>query len=258
MNGPRSRLARGQPRPCEPRSAEGDECDRALPHGGTRRPCRALRGAYTNIAYNSCRNRHCPKCQGAAAREWLAEREVDLLPVPYFHVVFTLPARIASIARQNKAVVYDLLFKASSEAVLTIAADPEHLGRPHRHHRRAPHLGSTMTHHPHVHMIVPGGGIALNGKRWLSCQPRFLLPVPVLTKLFQGLMLHKLLAAHKAGLSIFGQHAHLAERKAFAAYLAPLTRINYSITSSAVARSVEGISRAFDVRATLWRARAPF
>ena len=188
--------------------------------------------AYTTIAYNSCRNRHCPKCQGAAAREWLAEREAELLPVPYFHVVFTLPTRIAAIAYQNKAVVYDLLFKASSEAVLTIAADPEHLGARIGITAVLHTWGSTMTHHPHVHMIVPGGGIALDGKRWLSCQPRFLLPVPVLTKLFQGLMLAKLLAAHKAGrLTFFGQHAHLAARKAFAAYLAPLRRINWYVYS---------------------------
>ena len=185
---------------------------------------------YTTIAYNSCRNRHCPKCQGAAAREWLAEREAELLPVPYFHVVFTLPARIASIAYQNKAVVYDLLFKASSEAVLTIAADPEHLGARIGITAVLHTWGSTMTHHPHVHMIVPGGGISLDGSRWLSCQPRFLLPVPVLTKLFQGLMLAKLLAAHKAGrLAFFGPHAHLAERRAFAAYLAPLRRITWYV-----------------------------
>jgi Putative transposase/Transposase zinc-binding domain len=188
--------------------------------------------ACTTIAYNSCRNRHCPKCQGAAAREWLAEREAELLAVPYFHVVFTLPARIASIAYQNKAVVYDLLFKASSEAVLTIAADPEHLGVRIGITAVLHTWGSTMTHHPHVHMIVPGGGISLDGSRWVSCRPRFLLPVPVLTKLFQGLMLHKLLAAHKAGrLTFFGQHAHLAERKAFAAYLAPLRRITWHVYS---------------------------
>jgi Putative transposase/Transposase zinc-binding domain len=186
--------------------------------------------AYTTIAYNSCRNRHCPKCQGAAAREWLAAREAELLPVPYFHVVFTLPARIAAIAYQNKAVVYELLFKASSEAVLTIAADPERLGARIGIIAVLHTWGSTMTHHPHVHMIVPGGGIALDGERWLSCQPRFLLPVPVLTKLFQGLMLHKLLVAHKAGrFKFFGQHAHLAERKAFAAYLAPLRRIKWYV-----------------------------
>src|SRR5882724_3772999 len=185
---------------------------------------------YTTIAYNSCRNRHCPKCQGAAAREWLAEREAELLPVPYFHVVFTLPARIASFAYQNKAVVYDLLFKASSQAVLTIAADPEHLGVRIGITAVLHTWGSTMTHHPHVHMIVPGGGISLDSSRWLSCQPRFLLPVPVLTKLFQGLMLAKLLAAHKAGrLAFFGPHAHLAERRAFAAYLAPLRRITWYV-----------------------------
>ena len=186
--------------------------------------------AHTRIAYNSCRNRHCPKCQWSAAADWLAAREAELLPVPYFHVVFTLPAKIAAIAYQNKAVVYDLLFRASSEAMLTIAADPEHLGARIGITAVLHTWGSTMTHHPHVHMIVPGGGIALDGKRWLSSQPRFLLPVPVLTELFQGRMLAKLLAAHKAGrLAFFGPHAHLAERRAFAAYLAPLRRITWYV-----------------------------
>jgi Putative transposase/Transposase zinc-binding domain len=198
--------------------------------GGHVARCENQACGFTAIAYNSCRNRHCPKCQGAAAREWLAEREAELLPVPYFHVVFTLPAKIAAIAYQNKAVVYDLLFKASSEAVLTIAADPGHLGGRIGITAVLHTWGSTMTHHPHVHMIVPGGGIALDGKRWLSSQPRFLLPVPVLTALFQGLMLAKLIAAHKAGrLEFFGQHAHLAERKAFAVYLAPLRRIKWYV-----------------------------
>ena len=155
--------------------------------------------AYTTIAYNSCRNRHCPKCQGAAAKQWLAERQAELLPVPYFHVVFTLPARIAAIAYQNKAVVYDLLFRAAAETVLTIAADPKHLGARIGITAVLHTWGSTMTHHPHVHMIVPGGGISLDGSRWVSCRPRFLLPVPVFSKLFRGLMLEKLLAAHKAG-----------------------------------------------------------
>src|SRR5258705_12625551 len=141
-----------------------------------------------------------------------------------------LPARIASFAYQNKPVFYDLLFKASSQAVLTIAADPEHLGVRIGITAVLHTWGSTMTLHPHVHMIVPGGGISLDGSRWLSCQPRFLLPVPVLTKLFQGLMLAKLLAAHKAGrLAFFGPHAHLAERRAFAAYLAPLRRITWYV-----------------------------
>src|SRR5207253_4982782 len=186
--------------------------------------------AYTTIAYNSCRNRHCPKCQGAAARAWLADRQAELLPVPYFHVVFTLPTAIADLAYQNKAVVYDLLFRASAETVLTIAADPKHLGARIGITAVLHTWGSTMTHHPHVHMIVPGGGISLDGSRWLSCRPRFLLPVPVLAKLFQGLMLAKLLAAHKAGrLAFFGPHAHLAERRAFAAYLAPLRRITWYV-----------------------------
>src|SRR6266566_1297166 len=147
---------------------------------------------HTLIAYNSCRNRHCPKCQGVAAKEWLAEREAELLPVPYFHVVFTLPAKIANIAYQNKAVVYDLLFRASSEAMLTIAADPEHLGARVGITAVLHTWGSTMTHHPHVHMIVPGGGIALDGKRWVSCRPGFFLPVRVLSRLFRRLVLEKL------------------------------------------------------------------
>ena len=188
--------------------------------------------AYTTIAYNSCRNRHCPKCQGAAARAWLAERQAELLPVPYFHVVFTLPAAIADIASQNKAVVYDLLFRAAAETVLTIAADPKHLGA-HIGITAVLHTwGSTMTHHPHVHMIVPGGGISLDGSRWVSCRPRFFLPVPVFSKLFRRLMLQKLLAAHKAGqLQFFGQHAHLAAREAFAVYLAPLRRLKWYVYS---------------------------
>jgi Putative transposase/Transposase zinc-binding domain len=188
--------------------------------------------AYTTIGYNSCRNRHCPKCQGAAAKQWLAERAAELLPVPYFHVVFTLPARIAAIAYQNKAVVYDLLFRAAAETVLTIAADPKHLGARIGITAVLHTWGSTMIHHPHVHMIVPGGGISLDGSRWLSCRPRFFLPVPVFSKLFRGLMLAKLLAAHKAGqLKFFGPHAHLADRKAFAAYLAPLRRRKWYLYS---------------------------
>ena len=175
------------------------------------------------IAYNCCRNRHCPKCQGAAAREWLAEREAELLPVPYFHVVFTLPARIADIAYQNKAVIYDLLFKASSETLLTIAADPKHLGARIGILSVLHTWGSALTHHPHVHMIVPGGGFSLDGKSWVSCRPLFLLPVKVLSALFRGLFLDKLRAAYRAGaLAFFGKHAQLIDPRAFAGYLAPL------------------------------------
>src|SRR6202030_2354191 len=174
--------------------------------------------AHTVIAYTSCRNRHCPKCQGAAAREWLAERQAELLPVPYYHVVFTLPAPLRDIAYQNKAVIYDLLFKASVETVLTIAADPKHLGVRIGITAVLHTWGSTLVHHPHIHMIVPGGGISLDGQRWVACRPRFFLPVPVLAELFRGRMLHKLVAAHKAGqLQFFGKHARLAERKPLAA-----------------------------------------
>jgi hypothetical protein len=171
----------------------------------------------------SCRNRHCPKCQGTAAKEWLAEREAELLPVPYFHVVFSLPARIADIAYQNKPTIYDLLFKASSETMLTIAADRKHLGARIGILSVLHTWGSALNHHPHVHMIVPGGGFSLDGKRWVSCRPGYLFPVEVLSCLFRRLLLEKLAAAHAAGeLQFFGKHAKLADRKAFAAYLRPL------------------------------------
>jgi hypothetical protein len=179
--------------------------------------------AHTIVAYNSCRNRHCPKCQGAAAKEWLAERKAELLPVPYFHVVFSLPGRIADIAYQNKAVIYDLLLTISAETLLTIAADPQRLGARIGILSVLHTWGSALTHHPHVHMIVPGGGFSLDGKRWVCCRPRYLLPVPVLSSLFRRLLLQKLTAAHSAGkLQFFGKHAKLSDAKAFAAYLAPL------------------------------------
>ena len=177
------------------------------------------------IAYNSCRNRHCPKCQGAAARTWLAEREADLLPVGYFHVVFTLPAEVAAIASHNKALVYDLLFRAASETMLTIAADPKHLGARIGITAVLHTWGSAMTHHPHVHMIVPGGGIALDGSRWIASRQAFLLPVRVLGKLFRRLFLTRLLQLHDTGrLAFFGSAAPLADRRAFVRYLSPVRR----------------------------------
>src|SRR5512141_1517808 len=186
--------------------------------------------AYTVIAYNSCRNRHCPKCQGAAAKEWLAAREADLLPVPYYHVVFTLPATIADIACHNKAVVYDLLFKASAETLTTIAADPGHLGARIGITSVLHTWGSALTHHPHVHMIVPGGGISPDGQRWVSCRPGFFLPVRVLSRLFRRLFLEKLVAVHQADrLNFFGDHAHLADAQSFAAYLAPLRKAEWVV-----------------------------
>jgi predicted Zn-ribbon and HTH transcriptional regulator len=186
--------------------------------------------AYTTVAYNSCRNRHCPKCQGAAAKDWLAEREAELLPVPYYHLVFTLPAVIADIAYQNKAVVYDLLFKVSAETMLTIAADPKHLGARIGITSVLHSWGSAMTHHPHVHMIVPGGGISPDGQHWVSCRPGFFLPVRVLSRLFRQLFLKALSAAHAAGrLSFFGDHVHLADAQSFAAVLAPLRKTEWVV-----------------------------
>jgi Putative transposase/Transposase zinc-binding domain len=188
--------------------------------------------SHTHIAYNSCRNRHCPKCQGTAAREWLADREAELLPVPYYHVVFTLPAPIADIAYQNKAVIYDLLFKAAAETLITIAADPKHLGARIGLTAVLHTWGSALTHHPHVHVIVPGGGISPDGTRWISCRPGFFLSVRVLSRLFRRLFLENLVAAHGAGrLQFFGGHAPLAGRDAFCAYLAPLRKIEWVVYS---------------------------
>jgi hypothetical protein len=186
------------------------------------------------IAYNSCRNRHCPKCQGAAARTWLAEREADLLPVGYFHVVFTLPAEVADIGFQNKAPVYDLLFRAAAETMLTIAADSKHLGARIGITAVLHTWGSAMTHHPHVHMIVPGGGIAPDRSRWISSRPAFLLPVRVLGKLFRRLFLTRLVALHDAGrLALFGSMAHLADRRAFLRHLAPVRKKRWVVYAKA-------------------------
>jgi hypothetical protein len=188
--------------------------------------------SYTQIAYNSCRNRHCPKCQGSQALAWMEERKAELLGVPYFHVVFTLPARIAAIAYQNKTVLYDLLFKASSQTMRTIAADPKRLGIRIGFTSVLHTWGSAMTHHPHVHMIVPGGGISLDGSRWIGCRPNYLLPVKVLSRLFRRLMLEMLVAAHDDGhLQFFGDHAHLADKAAFKAYLARLHRTKWFVYS---------------------------
>jgi hypothetical protein len=186
------------------------------------------------IAYNSCRNRHCPRCQGAAARAWLEARKADLLPVGYFHVVFTLPAEVADIALQNKALVYGLLFKAASETMLTIAADPRHLGARIGITAVLHTWGSAMTHHPHVHMIVPGGGIAPDGSRWISSRPAFLLPVRVLGKLFRRLFMTRLIALHEAGrLVFFGALAHLAERREFLRHLAPVRKKRWVVYAKA-------------------------
>jgi hypothetical protein len=185
---------------------------------------------HQHIAYNSCRNRHCPKCQGATAQDWMQARMEDLLPVEYFHVVFTLPAPIANIAYQNKAEVYGLLFKASSQTLLTIAVDPKHLGAKIGMTSVLHTWGSAMTHHPHVHVIVPGGGLSRDGGRWIGCRPGFFLPVRVLSRLFRRLFLEGLVRLHKASkLAFFGELAGLADPDAFADHLASLRKTDWVV-----------------------------
>jgi hypothetical protein len=197
-----------------------EQC-RSAALGGHVLQCQACE--HTQIAYNSCRNRHCPKCQASAARRWLEARQAELLPVEYYHVVFTLPAPISDIAYQNKSVIYNLLFTAAAETLLTLAADPKHLGA-HIGATLVLHTwGSAMTHHPHVHGIVPGGGLSLDGQRWVACRSGFFLPVRVLSRLFRRLFLGKLSEAHRAGkLQFFGDQRELADTKTFSDWLKPL------------------------------------
>ena len=190
--------------------------------------------AHTHVSYNSCRNRHCPKCQSAAAYDWLEARRADLLPVAYFHVVFTLPAPIAAIAYTNKAVIYDALFKAASETLLTIAADPKHLGAKIGATLVLHTWGSALNHHPHVHCVVPGGGLSGDGTRWVSCRSGFFLPVRVLSRLFRRLMCERLTSAHAAGaLCFFGDRAALADADAFRAFLKPMRRAEWVVYAKA-------------------------
>jgi hypothetical protein len=198
--------------------------------GGHVARCENEACGHTLIAYNSCRNRHCPKCQGAAARRWLAEREAELLPVEYFHVVYTLPAELRDIAYQNKRVIYHLLMKASAQTTLAVAADPKHLGARIGIIAVLHTWGSAMTHHPHVHMIVPGGGLSQDGSRWLFSRPGFLVHVNVLSCLFRGRFLAMLVKAHTQDrLRFFGDHAALADRRAFKRFLAPLRNIDWVV-----------------------------
>ena len=186
--------------------------------------------ARMQIAYNSCRNRHCPKCQARAARRWLEARQADLLPVDYYHVVFTLPAPISAIAYYNKTVLYDLLFAVAAETLRTIAADPKHLGAQVGITLVLHTWGSALTHHPHVHGIVPGGGLAPDGERWVSCKPGFFLSVRVLSRLFRRRFLEELDQAHRAGrLQFFGEDAGLADARAFAAWLVPLRAVEWVV-----------------------------
>src|SRR4051794_5044056 len=181
------------------------------------------------IAYNSCRDRHCPKCQGLARAQWLADRQTDLLPVPYFHLVFTVPAPIAAIALQNKAIVYDILLKTAAETVRVIGADPQHLGAEIGMIAILHTWGQTLTHHPHAHCVVPGGGLAPDG-RWVGCRPNFFLPVRVLSRLYRRLFLQRLQAAFDKGkLAFFGKLAGLEDLAAFAGHLAPLRHVEWNV-----------------------------
>ena len=183
-----------------------------------------------HIAYNSCKNRHCPKCQGPAARDWMEARAGDLLPVEYFHVVFTLPAEIAQIAYWNKKAVYGLLFKASAETVMTIAADPRRMGAKVGLTSVLHTWGSAMTHHPHIHLIVPGGGLSPDSTKWVACKPRFFLHVRVLSRLFRRLFLDGLRALHGAGeLAFYGNLERLENPDAFAAWLAPFRKSEWVV-----------------------------
>jgi predicted RNA-binding Zn-ribbon protein involved in translation (DUF1610 family) len=185
---------------------------------------------HQQIAYNSCRNRHCPKCQGSAAHRWLEARQADLLPVEYYHLVFTLPAPISDLAYSNQSIIYTILFKAAAQTLQTIAADPKHLGARLGLTLVLHTWGSAMTHHPHVHGIVPGGGLSMTGERWVSCKPGFFLSVRVLSRLFRRLFLERLNQAFQTGnLKFFGEHQSLADATAFADWLKPLKQIDWVV-----------------------------
>jgi hypothetical protein len=185
---------------------------------------------HQRVSYNSCRNRNCPKCQGLARAQWLQDRQAELLDVPYFHVVFTVPAQIEVIAFQNQTVVYDILFRAASETLRTIAADPQHLGAEVGFLGVLHTWGQAMSHHPHIHFLIPGGGIAPDGQSWIACRPGFFLPVRVLSRMFRGLFLQYLEKAFAAGaLNFFSEHRHLLEPATFRRYLTPAWRAEWVV-----------------------------
>ena len=185
---------------------------------------------HVEVSYNSCRNRHCPKCQAKAAQRWLEARQADLLPVEYYHVVFTLPEPISALAYTNKTVIYRLLFDMAAETLMTISADHKHLGARIGATLVLHTWGSAMTHHPHVHGIVPGGGLSLDGSRWIACRHGFFLPVRVLSRLFRRRFIEELAKLHAAGqIRCFGDHADLADPGAFARWLAPLRETEWVV-----------------------------
>src|SRR3979490_160600 len=209
--------------------------------GGHVARCENAACGYTEIAYNSCRNRHCPKCQAAASRQWLVDREAELLPVPYFHVVYTLPR---DIAYQNKRVTYNLRRKAAAETTLAIAADPKRLGARIGITAVLHSWGSALTHHPHVHMIVPGGGLSLDGTRWVASRSNFLVHVNVLARPFRGQMLAMLMHAHDASqLTFFNTLAGLADKRTFKRFIAPLRRIKWVVYCKAPFAGPEQVLR---------------
>jgi hypothetical protein len=216
-------LSRGQLR-----AMSAIELCRTAALGGHVEQCDAC--GHQRIAYDSCRNRHCPRCQSLARAQWLEDRQAELLNVEYFHVVFTLPEEIAVIAFQNKKVVYDILFQASAETLRTIAADPEHLGAEIGFLAILHTWGQTLMHHPHVHCVVPGGGISPDGSRWVACRPGFFLPVKVLSRLFRRLFLEALRKTFAAGkLMFYSQLESLRDAKAFARYLAPVAQSEWVV-----------------------------
>jgi len=189
---------------------------------------------HQRISYNSCRNRHCPKCQSLARAQWIEDRQSELLPCPYFHVVFTLPEEIAAIAYQNKALVYNLLFAATADTLLTIAADPKHLGAQIGFFAVLHTWGQQLTHHPHLHCVVPGGGLSDDGERWIGCRPGFFLPVRVLSRFFRRRFLELLKQAFDLDqLQFFSALEELREREAFQRYLEPLRHKEWVVYAKA-------------------------
>src|SRR5258707_555305 len=212
--------------------------------GGHVARCENAACGYTEIAYNSCGNRHCPKCQAAASRQWLAEREAELLPVPYFHVVYTLPSELRHIAYQNRRVVYNLLMKPAAETTLAIPSDPKRLGARIGVTAVRHTWGSALTHHPHVHMIVPGGGLSLDNARWVASRSNFLVHVNVLARLFQRKMLAMLVHPDDTGeLKFFNTHAGLADKRTFKRFIAPLRRIKWVVYCKAPFAGPEQVLR---------------
>ena len=196
--------------------------------GGHVEQCDAC--GHQRISFNSCRSRHCPKCQSLVRAQWLQDRRAEPLPVEYFHVVFTVPQQIAAIAYQNKAVVYDILFRATAETLHTIAADPKHLGAEIGFIAVLHTWGQTLMHHPHLHCVVPGGGVSPDGQRWIACRPGFFLPVRVLSALFRRLFLTQLRQAFAdRDLQFYNALAALQDPKAFAKYLAPVAAADWVV-----------------------------